>query len=48
VKNAANMAHAAHIVARILKGRRIENVLGEDQLRIRRGKGKEIGMQWEC
>ena len=38
MEKAATIAHTAHIVARILKRRKIEDVLGEDQLGFRRGK----------
>jgi len=37
-ENAATIAHTAHIVATILKRRKIEDVLGEDQFGFRRGK----------
>jgi hypothetical protein len=38
------IAHIAHIVARILKRRKIEEVLGEDRLGFRRGKGSRDAM----
>ena len=44
MESAATIAHTAHIVARILKRRKIEDVLGEDQLGIRRGTGSRDAM----
>jgi hypothetical protein len=44
MENTATIAHIAHIVARILKGRKIEDVVGEDQFGFRRGKENRDAM----